>query len=340
MFILFLIPRTRILAILFALFYLAYSRARVRQAIRSKLSYLQYSFLDDFLKHCICCFSYLSVCQEARESKAYGMRKLDFCSGEPLIELEEAHERAVGRLTDTASDILIPQNGTVFTHLKAISKLTKTVIILSLIAFVIFSIVLMVNRSAAQILILLLVFLQPFLLLYFFYWRVRRQYATLDLVLKMFFVGFWVSTFQAMVLESLIQLAMKFFFSFVLGIDLSKFLPSEDEDGGGQDDYSAKDDSTYTHNNSESNSHSQSHSHSTMNTPISKFIQLALHHMFPYLNITDLEKNLQSSTHDDGTQYIKDHVLISIIVLLVISFVMAAGIFFIIIIKSFLKKSN
>ena len=70
-------PQTRLLAILLAILYIAWARSKVRNAIRHKLSYLTTTtYLDDFLKHSLCCLSCLSICQEAREAKAYGLRKL------------------------------------------------------------------------------------------------------------------------------------------------------------------------------------------------------------------------------------------------------------------------
>jgi hypothetical protein len=73
---------------------------------------------------------------------------------------------------------------------------------------------------AQEIVVLLVAFLQPFTILYFVYWRARRQHASLDLVIKCFFVGFWFTTFQSMVLESLLQVTIFFILALAtLGID-------------------------------------------------------------------------------------------------------------------------
>lgn len=67
---------------------------------------------------------------------------------------------------------------------------------------------------------LLIAFLQPFTILYFVYWRARRQHTSLDLVIKCFFVGFWFTTFQSGVLESFLQVTIFLVLSLAtLGID-------------------------------------------------------------------------------------------------------------------------
>lgn len=66
------------------------------------------------------------------------------------------------------------------------------------------------SDHAQNILILLLVFIQPFVILYFTYWRYHRIHASLDYVIKLFAVGFFMSTTQAIVFESILE--------FVLGI--------------------------------------------------------------------------------------------------------------------------
>lgn len=177
-----------LLALVSGLLYIAFVRSQIRGEIRGKLGYAYpNAYCDDFFKHfcCSCC----TVCQEAREAKAYPLPKIDFCFGQPLADLEEAHERAVGRLVDTVSDVLIPPNGSFTSHLSSVSHLSKLLSGLSLGALVIAFCFLCVRQPNGSAIVLLLIFVQPLLILYMFYWRVRRQYASLDMVIKMFFVG-------------------------------------------------------------------------------------------------------------------------------------------------------
>lgn len=62
--------------------------------------------------------------------------------------------------------------------------------------------------ETVNILIPLLAFVQPCIILYFLYWRARRQQTSLDLVIKCFAVGFFVTTHQSIILEMLSQLIL------------------------------------------------------------------------------------------------------------------------------------
>lgn len=160
--------------------YVLFTRATVRGKIRNKLGYVfPNGDCDDCVKH-LCC-SNCAICQEAREAKAYSLNKIDFCSGQPLSDLEEAHERAVGRLADI-SEVLLPQNGTFGTHLQALSQLSKYLIGLHLALLILVFVHMIATGGIDQALVLLLIFIQPLALLYIFYWRLRRQFASLDMV--------------------------------------------------------------------------------------------------------------------------------------------------------------
>ena len=92
--------------------YLAFTRGEMRHGIRQRLAYQNRPYFCcmpvDYILHFFICCSPCTICQESREGKAYGLRKIDFCSGQPLSELIQAHERAIGRQSNDASDILIP----------------------------------------------------------------------------------------------------------------------------------------------------------------------------------------------------------------------------------------
>ena len=64
------------------------------------------------------------------------------------------------------------------------------------------------NGAGQNIIVLFFVFLQPLLILYFVYWRPRRQFASLDFVIKCFAVGFWITTIQSVVFESILQMTI------------------------------------------------------------------------------------------------------------------------------------
>lgn len=180
------------LSYLFALgvfVYFAYRRATFRSAIRQKLS-IPGTFSDDLLMHgfCSCC----TICQEAREAKTVQLPAIDWCYGEPLLAREEAHDYAVTVASSNASS-----SGSTSSfldcapHFNSLSKTSKFIVFLwGLIALLTIFIDLILNESA-NVLVLLLIFVQPLLILYFVYWRARRQYAYLDYVIKTFAYGFW-----------------------------------------------------------------------------------------------------------------------------------------------------
>ena len=220
--------------------YLAYTRGEMRNNIRERLGYINPSYLcipNDYILHFFSCCAPCAICQEAREAKVYGLRSLDFCTGQPLVELREAHERAIGRQADSVSDILIPSNGDLASHIAALSQLSKVCIILSSTALLLVLIFFVVSGDVQQAAIFLLIFVQPAALLYWFYWRDRRQYASLDMVLKMFFVGFWVCVVQAAAIEAILEVALAMLLFSFFGIDLSKFQSALEDDDNTRQHY-------------------------------------------------------------------------------------------------------
>jgi len=205
---------------------LLYRRCSLRGKIRERLRYTG-SAPEDCTTHWCC--SRCGICQEAREAKAYGLRPMDFCTNQPLADIEEAHERAVGRVIDSASDILLPTNGSFASHLGAVSTLSRRLALLVLLLFALYTLYNPPDKSG----LVLLIFVQPLLILYIFYWRTRRQYASLDLVWKMFFVGFFISTIQSALAEGVLEIFAAFVVSFGLGINVTTLLGSESESESG-----------------------------------------------------------------------------------------------------------
>ena len=90
-------------------------------------------------------------------------------------------------------------------HYRSISKLSKTILISTVTMAVLTILLLIYLQRPLDIVISFLVFLQPLVILYFVYWRARRQYASLDFVIKCFAVGYYITTTQSIVLELLLQ---------------------------------------------------------------------------------------------------------------------------------------
>lgn len=171
--------------------YLSYRRANFRTMIRTRLA-IPGTFSNDLMVHtfCSCC----AVCQESHEAKVLELQPVDFCFGEPLVNSEEAHSVAIEQDDPSASSCLSS-----FTkYFNTISSTSKFILLLwSGVAILTIVADLVLNRSA-NILVLLLVFTQPLLILYFVYWRNRRQVAYLDYVIKTFAYGFWYAYFFIM----------------------------------------------------------------------------------------------------------------------------------------------
>lgn len=182
--------------------FLVWRRANFRSSIRAKYN-IPGTLTDDLLIHgfCSCC----AVCQESREAKLRNLPRLDFCFADSLSEQESIHEQALGRNNQNLTENLIQESGTFFSHVQAVSRTSRVILVLSCIFSVLSFIFLILIGRGQNILILFLVFVQPLAILYFVYWQKRRQYALLDFVIKSFAVGFWFTTFQSVIFEYLLQ---------------------------------------------------------------------------------------------------------------------------------------
>jgi RsiW-degrading membrane proteinase PrsW (M82 family) len=116
-------------------------------------------------------------------NKIPAARALDFCSGESL--------ESVAQKTD-ADDL-------------ALSAASRVILKMSAVVAALVLLAVYTSPHPYNVGILALIFLQPAIILYFVYWRKRRSSATLDGVVKMFAVGFWATSVQSMVLESVLQ---------------------------------------------------------------------------------------------------------------------------------------
>jgi Cys-rich protein (TIGR01571 family) len=164
---------------------LAYNRALIRKKIREGLG-IRGDFVDDFVKHacCPCC----AVCQEAREANERGNAVLDYCSGERLGD-------------DFPSESSLESEELNI----SISKTSKIILMICGMVAMVSVVLLFVVGKATNVVVLLLTFAQPILILYFVYWRRCGGWVSLDMVIKLFAVGFWFTTFQSIILEEIIQ---------------------------------------------------------------------------------------------------------------------------------------
>ncbi len=143
------------------------------------------------------------------------MKKLDFCYGQDLEKIDEIPVEGV-----VLDEHLLPQEASLLQHLKYTSKTSRLLLCGGLSLLVLLPFV--TRQTGSSMLVLGLVFVQPVLILYFFYWRTNRKHALLDYVIKLFVCGFAVATTQSMFFESFLQLV----FGVVLAVVLAIFDPN------------------------------------------------------------------------------------------------------------------
>jgi Cys-rich protein (TIGR01571 family) len=200
---------------------ISFRRAHVRIQIRQQNG-IYGTQVGDFCSHycCVCC----AVCQEAREAKFVNLPMRDYCSGEIVVPNDNF---SVAGIPDEGNDsgLLESDRPTILQSVQNLSKTSFLIIYLSAAMMGISLIILLASDRAQNILVLSLVFIQPCVVLYFFYWKHFSSYASLDFVIKMFAVGFWFTTFQSVVIESIIQI--------VLVVAFQPLIGSATDDGSG-----------------------------------------------------------------------------------------------------------
>ena len=183
---------------------LALRRNFSRQRIRERQG-IYGSEVEDCCGHCCC--SCCSVCQEAREAKLAGLPARDYCSGDLLLPEE----------TDTEDDMTVLLQETLAVSfsglLRKVSRTSKFLLVMNALVALLACSILIFSDKAQNILILVLVFVQPVVILYFMYWRWLQPYTNLDYVVKMFAVGFWFTVFQSIVIESILQVVLVLIYS-------------------------------------------------------------------------------------------------------------------------------
>ena len=157
---------------------------------------------------------------------------IDLCSGEPLpdmsalaptTELVDGSNMTPGpsvhkisdadREDDTSSQFSVSSTSTStaqvtessWTSMTYVSKMGRIVLFFETLIFLASVAILFAVGRVSAVLILYLIFVQPFVILYYFYWRKQRDTVQLDALVKLFATGFFVTTFQSWVFEQLIE---------------------------------------------------------------------------------------------------------------------------------------
>lgn len=202
------VPIVGFLLMVGGLLYYAYYKAQLRMKIR-ELYQIPGTVMSDFVAHafCPCC----SVAQEAREALAKGKPLLDFVYGEPLGNISFPQVQTGGYAPSSPSHAAAADvnddSVSLVEHLKSVSLLSHLILRLWLCVVVSTFLALIISGKGLSILVLMAVFVQPFLILYFVYWRdpERSKHVSLDYVIKLFAVGFFMSTSQSIVFESILE---------------------------------------------------------------------------------------------------------------------------------------
>lgn len=226
------VPLVGILLLMCGLLYYAYYKAQLRTRIRD-LHQIPGTLTSDFVLHAFmpCC----AVAQEAREAIAKGRPQLDFVYGENLSAINFPQVEMGGYMpsTPTGMDASTHEGATAATslveHLKSVSMLSHLILRLWLCIVAATFIALIVAGKGLNLLVLIAVFVQPFLILYFVYWRdpQRTKHVSLDYVIKLFAVGFFMSTTQSIVFESILEGVLGLVVAIILHI-LNPHMSDED----------------------------------------------------------------------------------------------------------------
>jgi RsiW-degrading membrane proteinase PrsW (M82 family) len=187
---------------------------------------------DDFVFHLFlpCC----SIAQEAREANIKIDKKLDLISGDDLssIVFPQHQSNHLDNRQAYESNSLSESSlsYSLLSRLNTVSSTSRWIITLSMLVAIRFLVSIVLFGDPLNIAVLVLVFAQPLLILYFFYWRYHRSHASLDYVIKLFAVGFFMSTFQSVVFESILETILGFVFVILLMLVDPKVVQKADKD--------------------------------------------------------------------------------------------------------------
>ena len=168
---------------------------------------VQGTVLSDFILHffCPCC----AAAQEARESIFLNGKILDFWYGEELQSINFPQVQRDGYVPSSPNVASTEEGNDVglIERLKSVSQFSVLIIRMWTVFILSIFLALLITGKGLSIVVLLLVFLQSAIILYFVYWRdpEKNKHVSLDYVVKMFAVGFFMSTSQSIVFESILE---------------------------------------------------------------------------------------------------------------------------------------
>ena len=205
-----------LLAVVGSVWY-AYIRSSTRTTIRRQL-HIRGSECDDFVFHLF--LPWCSIAQEAREADIKIDKKLDLISGDDLSSIvfpqHPSNHLDNRQASDSNSSSESSLSSSLLSRLNTVSSTSRWIITFSMLVAIRFLVSIVLFGDPLNIAVLVLVFAQPVLILYLFYWRYHRSHASLDYVIKLFAVGFFMSTFQSLVFETILEAILGFVFLILL----------------------------------------------------------------------------------------------------------------------------
>lgn len=179
---------------------------------------------------CKCWFQCLSICalaQEAREMRLLvptRFQRLDYITHQPFHEYQkEVNDLRRGWMGKTR------KKSGIMPHFKALSRLSRHILVLSVSLTIIIAATLFFNPRASfswpDVIILSATFLQSFLVLWVVHWIFHKSDLSLDAVIKFFTAGFVIAVPSAFFFEGL--LVNITLVTAVLGYGLGEFIGGE-----------------------------------------------------------------------------------------------------------------
>lgn len=206
---------------------LAYKRSEIREKLKIQESWMG----ADCSAHFAC--NLCAIAQESREAFAAGLPALDFCSGQPLSEFPVSalyNNNSTNPIVDGREGVSTSgkeqDSASPPADMRRLSKTSKYILLFMAFLYVSITGIMCKVGQSGQILVLFLILLQPILVLYFFYYRTLRENVAFDYVVKLFAVGFFVTTIQAVCFEEVLQVLVLFigspFIARALGVNSLK----------------------------------------------------------------------------------------------------------------------
>lgn len=183
---------------------------------------------------------------------------VDFCCGEEIYSSQSKHDELMG-VGDGGNDLrnvgdlelgsgnsivderdttqMLSNQTTLLDHYRTLSQTSRFILFSSLFLFLVISILMLIGGHGERVFLLILILAQPLIILYYLYWKQEgwKAHVTLDLVLKLFSIGFWWSTGVAMIVEMILQaIIFSTLFAFSgINVDDYKVEDGSDSDGDG-----------------------------------------------------------------------------------------------------------